>query len=357
MPGLRINFILPELSATGGMNSNALIGEALARRGHDVTLYYTDPPPPPPTVRSVVRRARRRLRGVRTTPPPRSERLSFVGVPRAEVRSDDVRDADLTIATWWETREWLEGFADSKGQKGYFIRHLEMFAGHHERVEATYRMPGHRFVIARWLQDEMTRRGLHSDYVPNGVDRSLFFPPEAAADRGPVVGVAYSRVGWKGTPVALRAMTEAKRAVPELECVAFGAHPLKLGQARPAGFAYARYPSRAGVADHYRRARVWLLASETEGFGMPGLEALACGCPVVATRCGGPEDYVEPGRNGTLVDVGDASAMAAAIVEHVRMPGPAWRERSVHGRAVADRYDWDASAGRLLDALDAGVPA
>jgi len=60
---------------------------------------------------------------------------------------------------------------------------------------------------------------------------------------------------------------------------------------------------------------VWLLGSAEEGFGMPVLEAMACGCVVVATDCGGPRDIIADGKTGFLVPVGDV----AKIVERVLM--------------------------------------
>ena len=47
---------------------------------------------------------------------------------------------------------------------------------------------------------------------------------------------------------------------------------------------------------------------------MPVLEAMACRCPVVATRCGGPEELIENGVNGILADVDDARGLADGIV-------------------------------------------
>jgi glycosyltransferase involved in cell wall biosynthesis len=53
--------------------------------------------------------------------------------------------------------------------------------------------------------------------------------------------------------------------------------------------------------------------SHSEGFGAVLLEAMAAEKPVVATRCGGPEEIVHDGRTGYLVPVGDPPALAAAI--------------------------------------------
>jgi glycosyltransferase involved in cell wall biosynthesis len=57
---------------------------------------------------------------------------------------------------------------------------------------------------------------------------------------------------------------------------------------------------------------VFVIPSHQEGLCIAALEAMACGVPVISTRCGGPEDYVQPGINGDLVD-SQPAAMAAAI--------------------------------------------
>ncbi len=73
------------------------------------------------------------------------------------------------------------------------------------------------------------------------------------------------------------------------------------------------------LPNFYRSLDVFVIPSLQEGLGIVGLEAMACGCPVVATRCGGPEDYVVDGNNGALVSF-DAVEMAAAITAVVGSP-------------------------------------
>jgi len=61
-----------------------------------------------------------------------------------------------------------------------------------------------------------------------------------------------------------------------------------------------------------RSLDLFVIPSHQEGLCIAALEAMACGVPVVSTRCGGPEDYVLAGETGKLVDA-DPAAMAAAI--------------------------------------------
>jgi glycosyltransferase involved in cell wall biosynthesis len=99
-----------------------------------------------------------------------------------------------------------------------------------------------------------------------------------------------------------------------------------------------------------RRAAVLALASQYEGFGNVLVEALASGCAVVATDCPvGPREILADGRWGTLVPVGDAAAMAAALQRAIDAPGaPAGAE--AHAGQFTDAAACHAYR-QLLDGL------
>lgn len=69
---------------------------------------------------------------------------------------------------------------------------------------------------------------------------------------------------------------------------------------------------RDAVREAMARADCLVLSSNYETFGVVLIEALACGLPVVATRCGGPDDIVRA-SNGILVDVGDCGQLVSAM--------------------------------------------
>jgi len=70
--------------------------------------------------------------------------------------------------------------------------------------------------------------------------------------------------------------------------------------------------SQESLADFYTRIDIFVIPSHQEGLGIVGLEAMANGCPVVSTRCGGPEDYVRHGENGFLTGF-DPTMMTDAV--------------------------------------------
>lgn len=62
---------------------------------------------------------------------------------------------------------------------------------------------------------------------------------------------------------------------------------------------------------------IFALPSTTEGFSLVTLEAMACGIPVVVTKSGGPEEIIENGRNGIMVDAGSAGSLSAGLIRLV----------------------------------------
>jgi glycosyltransferase involved in cell wall biosynthesis len=106
-------------------------------------------------------------------------------------------------------------------------------------------------------------------------------------------------------------------------------------------------PDPAALVALYQRAAVFALSSDEEGFGMVVPEAMACGVPVVATACGGPDAIVCNGVDGYLVPVGDAAAFADRL-ERLVVDGALNRRLGAAARAgVLARFD----AGRARETL------
>jgi glycosyltransferase involved in cell wall biosynthesis len=270
------------------------------------------------------------------------------------VADADVPDGDLVIATWWETAEWVNRLSSSKGAKTYFIQGHEVFDNLHvERVKATWKLPLHKITISKWLVELAERE--YGDpnvwLVPNSVDMDQFHAPERGRQAKPTVGLLYSTVGLKGVDASLRAFNLAAERVPGLRLVAFGAEPETKLLPLPPNTTFCHQPAQDAIRHLYASCDVWLCGSYSEGFHLPPLEAMACRCPVVSTRVGGPIDIIECGRNGYLVPVGDVEALADRLIEVLSLDNAQWQTMSGAAFATATRYTWDDATDLLEQAL------
>jgi glycosyltransferase involved in cell wall biosynthesis len=355
---LRINWVLPRLGLAGGIRTVRHLAEGLQERGHQVSvtcLSARHPWPAPWRLDRVWRRARRawRLRGLEQQHHLQGTRVRVIEVDGDRIEARHAPDADALIGTWWETMEWIRDWPAAKGAPFYYVQHYEIHAGDPERVRATYRQPAVKFAVARWLTRLLTQEFGQTDValVPNAVDWAQFRIPQRKRASPPVIGTMYSRRRWKRSAVAFEALRIAQREEPGLQVVAFGEEPVDPSDRPPANLRFWLRPPQSELASLYARCDAWLLASVSEGFGLPGLEAAASRCPVISTRCGGPEDYVSHGVSGFLVDVNDAHQMAERILEIARMSDPEWEAMSDASYQIARRFDWSTSVDRLEELL------
>lgn len=172
-------------------------------------------------------------------------------------------------------------------------------------------------------------------------------PSAAELAARPDIVLAVGRlVPEKDYPTLLHALARAARR-PNLVILGEGPERPKLEALIAALDLADRVELRGYITEPwpaYREAKMLALSSQTEAFGNVVVEALGHGLPVVATRCGGPEEILNGAGLGRLVPIGEVEAMAAAIDATLAEPGdPAPR------RARAEEF----SIARALDRFEA----
>ncbi len=144
---------------------------------------------------------------------------------------------------------------------------------------------------------------------------------------------AFARPGLSGVPLVLIGKSGAD------DFAAVGSPP-------PPNTVFAGPVSDAEMRALFAHAGCLAFPSTTEGFGLPPLEAMSLGCPVVAAPCGALPEVC--GNAALYADADDAGAWEAAILE-ILESATVRAERSTLGLAQAARFSWRASAERLLD--------
>lgn len=354
---MRIVFLLPVADMSGGNRVVSIYAAALGRRGHQVTVIS-----PPRRRRSLKGKIRALLKNGRwdvAATPPKSH-LDNLGVNHQEletyraIESKDVPDADVIVATWWETAEWLFHIAPQKGAKAYFIQHHEVFPYLPvERAKATYKMPMHKIVIANWLRTVMAEEygDMQVDLVPNSVDKVQFNAPPRSQQSRPTVGFLFSAEVFKGVDVTLKAIRQLRSSFSNLRVVSFGnSHPRHFPDWDPA-IEFELSPAQDRLREIYAQCDVWITASRSEGFNLPAMEAMACRTPVVSTRTGWPEEAIRDHVNGFLVAVDDANALAAQTEQVLTLKPDAWQAMSLLAYQTATTGSWEQSTQRFEESL------
>ncbi len=358
---LTLHWIEGRPGLSGGIKSNRLIAEAMARRGHRVTTFHLPPQRAWPPITQPRQFWKRIQYGIEMSRTGYRHHLEHAQIPVRQFPThrldpDFVPDADVVFASWWKVWREVAGWPASKGLKVHFVRGHETYNSSSalEEIETAYRLSGPKVVISSWLGRVMSGYGHSSSVrIPNGVDWQQFDSSPRSKQDVPTVGMLLGRGAVKGSETALEAARLIQEQIPESKVIAFGRRELPSHWNLPERFEFHCQPEQAMIPELYRRCDCWLVPSTSEGFGMPGLEAAAGHCPIVSTRCGGPEDYVRDGLNGFLVDVGDAQAMAERVVQVLRLDEDSWQRMSRASYEIAKEFDWDRSAEKLEAALHA----
>jgi glycosyltransferase involved in cell wall biosynthesis len=182
--------------------------------------------------------------------------------------------------------------------------------------------------------------------VPLAIDHSVFLP----RDEEPEPIVLYPARPWphKNHRRLLEAFSRLRETRPQLRLVLTGGGLDRL-EPLPEGVENLGSVSAEHLASLYRRAACLVYPSLYEGFGLPVLEAMACGCPVAASNAGAIPEVA--GDAAVLFDATDVDAMASAMLE----ADSRREELQKLGPAHAARFTWDETARRHDDVYRAAV--
>ena len=184
--------------------------------------------------------------------------------------------------------------------------------------------------------------------IPEAAD-PIFRPRDGAPQRvrelwgldGPYLLFVGALDARKDPRSLLAAWARARESRPELQLVIAGAPGRQAPPAMDGAIQLGRVDD-AGLADLYTAAGCLVFPSRYEGFGLPCLEAMCCGCPVAAFRNSSIAEVV--GDAGLLVEDGDATALGDAALA---LTGD--RERwSKAGLQRAKKFSWDRTARETI---------
>lgn len=351
---MKITFILHSHNLSGGNRVISIYADHLQKMGHEV--YIVCPELEKLTLIKYVKSLTKRkaiLKQDLTFYRDKQLNNIFLDHP-PPIRDVDVPDADIVIATWWETAEWVAKLSPTKGKKVYFIQHHEVHEQQpKERVIATYSLPLHKITISQWLKDLMNNHYGDPDVhlVLNSVDTNQFQSPIRSKNINAIVGIIYNTRTWKGCDISLKAFSIAAEKITNLRLISFGNEDISPHLPLPDNCQYYIQPSQDSLKDIYSQCDGWLVGSRSEGFGLPILEAMACRTPVIATPTGAAPELLTNG-GGILVKSEDPVDMAEAIIKLCCFTDNEWLIMSNNAYKTAISYTWHDAAQLFEQALE-----
>ena len=357
---MKLVWVAQDLHIGGGQRVICQLSDRLAARGHDIEILY-------PKGRG----------GFSVTPPVR---IRACGLDIASPTASLIVNLPFLIAAV-PLCDWvlcsmpvsaLAGFVAGKlrgARTLYYVMNderalfddrslirsdvlLQIYRGLTDWVQ---RLPLTIAVNSRWTGTRVARpRGGGYPIVPHGVDLSVFKPDGPRLDRDDdfVIVTVGRRHRWKGFPDLVQALNrvEQKRSAKE-------AFQLWIVTQDDLDLSEAAFPihvikpqSDEDIAAAYRSADLMVHPSWFEGFGLPPLEAMACGTPAVITDGGGVREYAQKGQNCLLVPPRDAAALTEAIGS-LMVDAGLRRRLAENGSSTAAQFTWERAADALEKVL------
>jgi glycosyltransferase involved in cell wall biosynthesis len=274
--------------------------------------------------------------------------VTLIKAPDLDV--DYVPEADVVFATAWQTSAYVNDYPSEKGVKFYLVMDFAPWLGDKRDLERTWRLPLKKVAISSWLGELLAQAGVgksEAKVIPIAVDHDRFRVTDEALERPKRIITLYDpQRAYKRSEWALRVLLKCKDAVPNLEASLFG--PLrKRPKALPSWMTYHGRVSESKLVRLYNAASVYLCTSAAEGFALPPAEAMACGCAVATTDCGGNRDYA---RDEETALVSDPDDFASLVGNTLRLLSDEELSRRIAlaGRERIMEFTWEKSVQMLL---------
>ncbi|MGZ4760276.1 MAG: glycosyltransferase [Acidimicrobiales bacterium] len=308
-PGLRLGFIEPHLLRFGGIRRMLEFANRLTARGHEVTFYLPD---------------------------DQILNCSWMRCDASIKTWSSGFDDELDIILFNHEPHWhlLDRFVNARRRVFYALHYSRTYekAGSWESLRVPVDL---QLANSNWTADQIFAEiGSRPVVQLGGANREVFHP-YGGPKKYPLLCTGGGKRDWKGT-----------------DDIHAAAHLL--------GMEVEEYApkdlSQPDLGREYDAAEIFLVGSWFEGFCQPGLEAMACGVPLVTTNNGGCLEYAIDGETALVVPPRDPVAMANAI-RRLQNDEVLAKQLAANGLELVERdFDWERRTDELAEVFD-GVSA
>lgn len=264
--------------------------------------------------------------------------------------AETARSVDVVMATHWSTAHAALRMKElgKAHSVGYFVQDFEpdfYEPGSRDSwmAEETYRLIKNRICKTEWLKQKLDVYGGKTEVIPLGLNTDIF--ADHGVQRKPMLismaRPSSKRRNWPGTLEVFRIL---ERHRPDIALGVFG-FGFRSGELSENITDFGLLVTASEVAATLNKAQVLLDISTFQGFGRPGLEAIACGTVPVLTKNGGITSYARHMHNSLLVDPYDTQGIVSTVCRLFDDPALYARLKE-NGRGLSNGFNMRDEGGR-----------
>lgn len=394
---MKITFVLPVISIGGGVRVVFEYANHLQKKGHTVNIVYPLIPSylkPKPRIKNiesqVISTFANLLNKGKSKWNSNAKLINVITINQkcTQYIEKSIPDADVIIATSWETAYFVNNLGQSKGEKYYFVQSYEIwdiwqneicwkkieqiekdyrkwtfemsFITPNDKylkeskklVDDTYTMPNlKKITIASWLKDLLEIRFDQKVYgiITNGVNFEEFYCEKISSkweERQEEITILASIRGGsllKGDFDLIESLKEVNNKHPETKIILYGS---KRNMNIPEWIQFVNTPFGEKLRQLYCSAQIFVSASRLEGCQLPPMEAMACGCAVVATNIGGVPDYSINEKTIISVPPRNPEKLADAIIRLIENENER-KTIAENGYNYIRQFSWEKATDKI----------
>lgn len=264
----------------------------------------------------------------------------------------EYEEHDVIISCWWKQIDQVVSMPAKKRfhlvQGRDKLSYADGHAWRDENEAAMHRTDIDYLAVSAWAGDSCRNPKI----VPNGVDTRFWTPAHFQRlnqpERFTILLEASTADAYKGLPEAIEVATRIKANNPnkKIQCVLVSRDSMP-------GTVVDRFVLGGNdiqILGCYQNADVLIKATWFDGFGLPHLEAMACGLPLVTTNAGGNMEFCRHDTNCLVAKPQDVDMMTTHVQSLI--DSKALGERlSQGGMLTARKWSWERTIDKLLEAV------
>ena len=340
-----IDFILPPIGSSGGIDVVYKYADLLIKRGHDVRVYKKIKASNMHRYKSAfvngIHQAYCTVKTIFNYKKYSNKIDHFVW----KITDKSIRDADVIIATAWPTAYKVDRLSPEKGEKFYFIQDFEIW-DNEEIVKKSYELPLNKIVVSSWINQKLKQNLGIGPYpvVYNGLDTEIYHHVNIDKDTNSICFLMLNHtLPKKGVAEGIKVFEKIREKYPNSKLRMFGFCD---SSNVPSYVEYHQNPTKAELVKMYSESDIFIFPSLEEGWGLTPLEAMACGCLVVGTNVGFVQDIGVHKGNMMISEPGHIEQMIRNIEELIV---DKTLQKSIQNemKNVIITLDWEKSVEKL----------